>query len=130
MGLKRGSQNKYLSKQLIVQNLSYSTLNSNLKLNPWALFVTGFYDGEGSFIISITKNKNYKLGWAVRPFFSIGLGKTELPLLLQLQQFFDGVGTISKSNTSNRAIYSVSSINDLTNVIIPHFEKYPHLWCG
>lgn len=37
-----------------------STFNSNLNLNPW--FVTGFYDGEGSFIVSVTKNKNSKLG--------------------------------------------------------------------
>ena len=53
MDLKRGYQKKFPSNQLIVQNF-------NLKLNPW--FVTGFYDGEGSFIISITKNKNTKLG--------------------------------------------------------------------
>ena len=128
MGHESGYPIKIPSKQLIFNKFSFSTrvvANSIFNLNPW--FVTGFYDGEGSFIISITKNKNTKLGWLVRPFFSIGLGKNELPLLLQLQQFFGGVGTISKSNTYNRAIYSVSSINDLTNVIIPHFEKYPLL---
>ena len=48
-----------------------------------------------------------------------GLGRAELPLLLQLQQFFGGVGTISKSSNYNRVIYSVSSIKDLTNNIIP-----------
>ena len=48
-----------------------------------------------------------------------GLGSAELPLLLQLQQFFGGVGTISKSSNYNRVIYSVSSIKDLTNNIIP-----------
>ena len=120
MGHESGYPIKIPSKQLIFNKFSFSTrvvANSIFNLNPW--FVTGFYDGEGSFIISITKNKNTKLGWLVRPFFSIGLGKNELPLLLQLQQFFGGVGTISKSNTYNRVIYSVSSIKDLTNNIIP-----------
>ena len=120
MGHESGYPIKIPSKQLIFNKFSFSTrvvASSIFNFNPW--FVTGFYDGEGSFIISITKNKNTKLGWLVRPFFSIGLGKNELPLLLQLQQFFGGVGTISKSNTYNRVIYSVSSIKDLTNNIIP-----------
>ena len=63
----------------------------------------------------------------VRAFFSVGLGKTELPLLLQLQQFFCGVGTISISKIHNRAIFSVSNISDLKNIVIPHFKKYPLL---
>ena len=52
MDLKRGYQKKFPSNQLIVQNF-------NLKLNPW--FVTGFYDGEGSFIISITRAVKIKI---------------------------------------------------------------------
>jgi hypothetical protein len=34
-------------------------LNTNL-INPW--FVTGFSDGEASFILSITKSKERKIG--------------------------------------------------------------------
>lgn len=44
--------------------------------------------------------------------------------MLQLQQFFGNVGTISKSKTRNIVTYSVSEIEALTNIIIPHFEKY------
>jgi len=42
--------------------------------------------------------------------------------LLQLQEFFKGIGSIGKSE--NMAYYSVSSVEDLTKVIIPHFQKY------
>ena len=38
-----------------------------------------------------------------------------------------GVGGISLDNTRNMAAFRVSSISDLTNVIIPHFNKYPLL---
>ena len=37
------------------------------KINPW--FLTGFTNGEGSFIISITEDKKLQLGWKVGLFF-------------------------------------------------------------
>jgi hypothetical protein len=37
-----------------------------------------------------------------------------------------GVGTIATYKNGN-VVYSVQSIQDLTNVIIPHFDKYPLL---
>jgi hypothetical protein len=39
-----------------------------------------------------------------------------------LQQFFDGIGSIS--NHQDMVIYSVSSIKELTHIIIPHFNNY------
>jgi len=59
--------------------------------------------------------------------FAIGVGKDDLSLLLQIKQFFGGIGSISTSKNRNMVIYSVSSIKDLTTTIIPHFEKYPLL---
>lgn len=45
--------------------------------------------------------------------------------MLKVQQYFGGIGSISKSG--NMVNYSVSSVKDLTNSIIPHFTKYPLL---
>jgi hypothetical protein len=42
--------------------------------------------------------------------------------LLQLQEFFKDIGSIGKSG--NKAYYSVLSVEDLTNIIIPHFGNY------
>ena len=49
-------------------------LTHTQKINPW--FITGFTDGEGSFIISITKDKKLKLGWEVGLFFFLWGGST------------------------------------------------------
>lgn len=38
-----------------------------VKINPW--FVSGFSDGEGCFMITITENKKLKLGFQVQLFF-------------------------------------------------------------
>lgn len=44
-------------------DLTDTKLNAVASIDPWAL--TGFIDGEGSFIISIIKNNN-KVGWQVK----------------------------------------------------------------
>jgi intein-encoded DNA endonuclease-like protein len=36
------------------------SLTSGGKMNPW--FITGFADGEGCFLISISRNKELKTG--------------------------------------------------------------------
>lgn len=59
----------------------------------------------------------------VEPSFNTGLHSRDLPLLEKIQTFF-GVGNISIGN-NNTAIYYVASVQDLTNVIIPHFDMFP-----
>jgi hypothetical protein len=54
------------------------------------------------------------------------LHSKDLILLNRIQSFF-GVGTIRVRKQNNQVIYSVKSIKDLTNCIIPHFIKYPLL---
>lgn len=81
-------------------------------------------DGEGTFSISIRKDNEYKLGWQISAEFQIQLHKRDLNLLLQLQDFFSGTGSISISKTRHSVAYSVKSIKDLTTIIIPHFFKY------
>jgi len=46
-------------------------------------------------------------------------------LLLQIKSFFSEVGTIVTNYNYNFAVYRVHSLGDITNVIIPHFKKYP-----
>lgn len=45
--------------------------------------------------------------------------------MLKIQSFFGGIGTISKNPIKNVCRYSVVSIKDINNVIIPHFLEYP-----
>lgn len=106
---------------------SYSTYvkpnaenNIESDLNPW--FVTGFADGESSFIILINKNEKYKTGYSIQGCFSINIHEKDRPTLEKIVKFF-GVGNITKSG-KQAIIYRVTSVKDLIKVIIPHFEKY------
>jgi len=50
----------------------------------------------------------------------------DIALLKEIQSFF-GVGNITIRKKDGSVFYTVQSIKDLTNVIIPHFLKYPLL---
>jgi hypothetical protein len=60
--------------------------------------------------------------------FSIELHNRDIYILNNIQKFFK-VGNITIRNQSDKSsiIYSVQSIKDINNVIIPHFLKYPLL---
>ena len=42
---------------------NYSTFN-NYSIDPW--FITGLFDAESSFVVTILKNPRYKTGWNVQ----------------------------------------------------------------
>ena len=116
MGFERNYQIKNLSNQL--NKKQYSTLN----ISPW--FWTGLIDAEGSFSIIIDKKIDRKLGWRVQSKFQIGLHIKDLNLLLKLQQYLQGIGTIHKYPKQNKVIYSIDCNKDLQKLLI-HFNKYP-----
>jgi len=54
----------------------------------------------------------------------IAINKKDLVILELIKSYFKGIGNIwEQSNDS--VLYNVTSLHDLTNVIIPHFDKYP-----
>lgn len=95
---------------------------NNNKLDPnW---VTGFTDAEGCFMINIDKRGLNKTGWQVYPCFQIKLHSREKELLMKIKSFFNEVGTISFSN-DNGVMYRIRKLDDIINIIIPHFNNYP-----
>lgn len=106
--------------------LTASSLNSQAStlspLHPW--YVSGFVDGEGSFTISITKNKRKTEGWRIGARFAVEISKSDALLLYRLKSYF-GVGTIIENPINRTLIYSVQSVKALVDVVIPHFTKYP-----
>nr|QBM09665.1 hypothetical protein [Dactylella sp.] len=75
-------------------------------------------------MVRVRKNSETKIGWSVEAIFSITLHHRDLATLNLIQQYFGGIGTITKAG-KNTLHYRVVSAEKLTNVIIPHFVKYP-----
>lgn len=87
-------------------------------------WITGFTDAEGCFYIYLNKRKNRKSGWKIQPSFQIKLHIKDQNLLLLIKSYFGEIGTVIINKNYNFAIYRVYSLNELTEVIIPHFDKY------
>ena len=106
-----------LYSTIISPKLKFCKESSNI--NPW--FFTGYVDAEGCFSIRVRKTTQTR-GWQVELIFSIGLHLWDLSVLQEIQAYLGGIGRISVGKNCG---FYVSSIKDLTTVIIPHFVKYP-----
>ena len=107
---------------------NYSTSSSNCKnssIHPW--FITGLFDAESSFVVIILKNPRYKTGWNVQARVQIKMHERDRDLILKIQEFFGGIGYISNPNNNTTVEFRVSTISDIANMIIPHFDNYPLL---
>ena len=102
------------------KSFSSQVVNSKSTLDPY--WIVGFTDAEGCFTVTIQKVKTLKLGWRVLAGFQITLHKREEALLRRIQEFF-GVGEVVQNG--NCFMFRVKSLNDISQVIIPFFEKYP-----
>lgn len=98
-----------------------SKLIDIVELDP--RWVSGFVNGEGCFSVSFTKRPKRKIKVEPRPSFSVTQVKQNLLLLESLKKFF-GCGSIRYSRKDGMHIYEVRSIKDLTNKVLPHFDKY------
>lgn len=100
----------------------YSSFNLS-SLNPW--FITGLLYGEGSFVITILNNQRYKTGWTIQAKMQIKMHERDRSLILAIQDFFGGIGYVSKPNNSSTVEFRISTLKDIANVIIPHFNEFP-----
>jgi hypothetical protein len=87
-------------------------------------YITGFVDGEGNFSISISPRNFKDVKWEIRPSFSISQHKRDRGILYKIKDYF-GCGIIRPNRKDNTYKYEVRSLQDLKNIIIPHFKKYP-----
>lgn len=92
-----------------------------------ANWITGFVDGEGSFLISIFRNTTTASGWQVFPEFVVTQGAKSLHALEAIESFF-GCGKIfinRRHDNHHEPIYRfcIRNVKDLREMIIPFFER-------
>ena len=92
------------------------------EMDGFNYYITGLVDGEGSFSVSIQKDPTHRIGYRLKPSFSLGLHKEDLPILNEIRQTLN-CGTISFNK--NMVQLKVEDIGSLVDKVIPFFEKYP-----
>jgi len=102
---------------IILSNNINKAMNND-KLTPWQ--VTGLVDGEGSFTCSPS-------GSSVKLELKVTQKEDSEKILHKLTDYFGcGSVVIDNKKTATKK-FRVSSIKDILEIIIPHFELYPCL---
>jgi hypothetical protein len=94
---------------------------------PWhAGWVVGFIDGEGTFGVSVFRNRATSAGWQVRPEFVVTQGERSVSVLHELKAYFGcGAVYVNRRHDNHREHvfrYCVRRLADLETTIIPFFE--------
>lgn len=92
-------------------------------------WLVGFVDGEGCFSCPIYRQRSMKLGWQVRPQFTVVQGESSRDVLEEMARFLGcGKVYINRRHDNHRehlASYSVYRLSELRSVIVPFFERNP-----
>ena len=99
-------------------------------LNPE--YIIGLVDGEGSFTVYVKNpksSKNVKRRVRAEPRFYLKLVERDKAILYALKNFFK-CGNVyfqkdGRENRQNCYRYEVANRDDLQNIIVPFFKKYP-----
>jgi LAGLIDADG endonuclease len=96
------------------------------KYNTQALksYFSGYVDGEGCFSVSFSKRPKLLSGWEVKPSFAIGQN-SDRAQVLELMKKYLNCGHIRKDKKTLK--YEVRKLEDLLEIIIPHFLAFPML---
>lgn len=87
--------------------------------------LAGFVDGEGAFPVQTRKTPWTRFGFTITPEFKVSQHKEHGEILVTLQKAL-GCGKISvKSGQPNQLVLVEKSRKNLTEKVIPFFQKYP-----
>jgi hypothetical protein len=99
--------------------------------DAFAMWLSGFVDGEGCFQINRRRHSLAPCGFVWVILFSLGLRADDIGILYEIQRFW-GVGSIEICqrefvgfNAKPSAIYRVFSLKAHREVLVPHFLRYP-----
>ena len=89
-------------------------------------YISGYADGEGCFTVSISPRATLRVGWEVRPSFSVSQNGDRAQVLILLKDYF-GCGSIRPDRSDRTLKWETRRLDDIVGRVIPHFERYPLL---
>lgn len=87
-------------------------------------YVSGYVDGEGCFCVSFQPSKRHRMGWEVRPSFSVSQNADRSEPIYRMREYFR-CGSIRPDRSDKTVKYEVRSVRKLLEQVIPHFRRYP-----
>ena len=94
-------------------------MKRNFTFSGW--WLTGFTQADGSFVVNFESRKQGTMPYRPRPLFVLTQSVRELEMIKALHNYL-GVGSLRFHEGSVDIV--VSSLVDILQVVIPHFDKY------
>ena len=123
----KGSLNLGLPKSLkrafpdLYQTIRPKVMDNNIKDSNW---VVSFTNREGCFSVYVSSSSTTKLGETVRLKFQVTQHARDAELMKKLINFFQ-CGRIESASQNLGLNYVVTKFKDITDKVIPFFDKYP-----
>jgi hypothetical protein len=89
-------------------------------------YISGYFDGEGCFTVSISPRTRLRTGWEVRPSVSVSQNADRRQVLDIVAQYFS-CGSIRRDPGDRTLKWESRSLDDLRRLVLPHFYRYPLL---
>ena len=89
-----------------------------------ASYISGFVDGEGCFCVSFQPSRRHRMGWEVRPSFSVSQNADRAELLYIIQRQWR-CGFIRPDRSDKTIKFEIRNVQDLVGSVIPHFQTNP-----
>ena len=89
-------------------------------------YISGYVDGEGCFCVSLRPQPRIRVGWEVRPSFSVSQNDDRAELIKLLPELFGG-GTIRPDRSDKTLKFEIRSLETLVESVVPFFDTYPLL---
>ena len=87
-------------------------------------YISGYVDGEGCFTVSFSPRRKLRMGWEVRPSFSVSQNADRAEVLSAIRTYFE-CGGFRPDRSDKTLKYEVRNLDSLLSTVIPHFERYP-----
>lgn len=122
----KASINLGLSEQLKSEFKNFSSVERPIittEIIPNPNWISGFTSGEGNFSIKIFKG-NTKIGYRVQLKFRLVQHSRDKSLIQVINNYFNA-GNVYNYSEKSAVVLEIFNFSDITNIIIPFFEKYP-----
>ena len=89
-------------------------------------YIVGYVDGEGCFTVTFNRRPEMKIGWEMRPSFSVSQNEDRREVIDLIQRYF-GCGYVRRDYSDKTVKLEIRDRNELMTRVIPFFEKCPLL---
>ena len=89
-------------------------------------YISGYFDGEGCFSVSISPRPKLRVLWEVRPSISVSQNADRGQVIEVISEYF-GCGAIRPDRSDKTIKWETRRLGDIVELVLPHFESHPLL---